>query len=79
MKAIYTGSIPVKVRFQDGSDKKVKPGDVMELSEPDWSSISATGYFEKVETGEIAPGDEVEVIDGKNKGLKGKVKKLGGK
>ena len=49
MQVKYTGTEKVKVKFIDGSDRKVMPGQIIEISELNWGAISLSGNFELAE------------------------------
>ena len=42
---VYTGRIPAKFKYRDGSDKKIKTGETITVTIEDWNNMSSTGNF----------------------------------
>jgi len=46
MKIKYIGNMNnAKIRFLDGSDKKISFGEIIEIDELNWENLSKTGNF----------------------------------
>lgn len=57
MKVIYTGTQKIKLNNSEGL-KKLIPGDIVEISDKDWESLSVSGNFKPYENESINITDD---------------------